>query len=158
MERRIGFLDGVSGHTYDTIFDLLFTSERVIALLVQHPAEVEYKFGVTELLFGGLLNKSKDRFEKRFEKRNSVEERSLNYGGKTFEELLAGHRFNFEIPYDMVRSVEITKGLFQSRLKFYLNDSSPLGPALQFTLSKDQILEAQELLNGALPLKFTGKK
>ena len=154
MERRIGFLEGVSGHTYDTIFDLLFTSERVIVLLVQHPSEVEIKFGATELLFGNLLSKSKDRFEKK----KTAEERFDKYGGKTFEELLAGHRFNFEIPYDTVDSVEINRGFFQSRLKFHLNDSSTRGPDLQFTLSKDQIPETQELLSRALPLKIKGKK
>ena len=55
MERRIGFLERVSGHTYDTIYDLLFTTERVITLMVQHPTEVPHQFGITELLFGGLV-------------------------------------------------------------------------------------------------------
>ena len=153
MERRIGFLEGVSGHTYDTIYDLLFTSERIIALLVQHPSEVEVKFGVTELLFGGLL-RSRDRFEKK----KSNEQRLGDYGGKSFEELLAGHRFNFEIPYDAVRSVEITSGLFQTRLKFHLNNASTPGTTLHFTLSKNQVPETQQLLNRALPAKFREKK
>ncbi len=113
MERRIGFLERVSGHTYDTIYDLLFTTERVITLMVQHPTEVSHQFGITELLFGGLLSGKRERFDRK----TSDEERLHAYEEKTFDELLAGHRFNFEIPYSMVTTVEVTRGLFQTRLR-----------------------------------------
>ncbi len=113
MERRIGFLERVSGHTYDTIYDLLFTTERVITLIVQHPAEVPHQFGITELLFGGLFSGKRERFQRK----TSDEERLRAYEEKTFDELLAGHRFNFEIPYSMVTAMEVTRGWFQTRIE-----------------------------------------
>jgi hypothetical protein len=153
MERHIGFLEGVSGHTYDTIFDLLFTTERVIALIVAHPTDVTYKFGITEALLGGLLTRQRERFIK-----NRSDEGGLqDYQGKTFDELLTGHRFNFEIPYPMVTTVELSCGWFQRRLNFHLDHPSLKRRIIHFTLAKDQVSKAQELLKLALPLKIKEK-
>ncbi len=153
MERSIGFLERVSGHTYDTIYDLLFTTERVITLIVQHPAEMSHQFGITELLFGGLLAGKRERFSRK----TSDEERLSAYEEKTIDELLAGHRFNFEIPYRMVTTVEVTRGLFQTRLKFQINSPLTTGHTIHFTLAKDQVPDARNLLNRALPLKIKEK-
>jgi hypothetical protein len=153
MEKSIGFLEGVSGHTYDIIYDLLFTTERLIALNIQHPSEVPYNFGVKELLFGGLVTKQRERFDKK----ESAEERLRAYEEKAFDELSAGQRFNFEIPYDLITSAEVARGLFQTRLKFQINNQSLTGPTLQFTLAKGQVPEAQKLLKLALPLKLKKK-
>jgi hypothetical protein len=57
----------------------------------------------------------------------------------------------------MVTTVEVTRGLFQRHLKFQINSPSITGGTLHFTLAKDQVPEAQNLLNLALPLK-TKKK
>jgi hypothetical protein len=154
MEKNIGYLEGVSGHTYDTIYNLLFTTERVMALLIHHPAEVPYKFGLQQLLLGGQLGR---RQKERFDRRQSVEEQILTYESKTFDELLAGHRFNFEIPYQMVATVEITRSFFQTRLNFQLNSSSIPGGTIHFTFSKDQVPAAQTLLNLAIPSKIKKK-
>jgi hypothetical protein len=153
MEKSIGFLEGVSGHTYDTIYDLLFTTERVIALLVRHPTEVPYKFGVTELLLGGHLARQLERLDRR----NSTPERLHTDQEKTFNELLASHRFNFDILYNMVTTVEVTRGLFQTRLKFQLNSPSTTRKTIHFTLTKDQVPKAHNLINLALPLKTKEK-
>jgi hypothetical protein len=153
MERSIGFLERVSGHTYDTIYDLLFTTERVITLIVQHPTEVSYQFGITELFLGRLLARQHERFDRT----KSAEERLRAYKEKTFDELLASHRFNFEIPYSMVTTVELTRGLFHTRLKFHINSPLITGRTIHFTLAKDQVPNAQNLLNLALPLKIKEK-
>jgi hypothetical protein len=149
MEKIVGCLAGVSGHTYDIIYDLLFTTERIIALIVQHPADVPYKFGVTDLLFGGLSA----RRGRRFDRKPSAEERLGTYQGKTMEELLTGHAFNFEIPYKTVRAVEITRGWRHRRLKFHLDIPPIPGRIIQFTLAEDQVSQARDLLKSALPLK-----
>lgn len=153
MERSIGFLDRVSGHTYDTIYDLLFTSERVIAVIVKHPTDQPFKFGVTELFLGGQLGKLGERPErKRF-----AEERLRDYKEKTFDELLASHRFNFEIPYNKVTSFEVTRGLFHGRLKFQLSDPSFAGRTIRFTIAKNQVSDARNLLDKVLSLKSNVK-
>ena len=57
----------------------------------------------------------------------------------------------------MVTAVEVTRGWFQTRLKFRIDSSSTTGHTIHFTLAKDQIPEAQNLLKLALPLKIKEK-
>ena len=93
MEKNIGSLEQVSGHTYDTIYDLVFTTERVIAVIIQHPNDIMYKFGVSGMLLGGKLGGGNDRPQRM----RIAEERRRDYEEKTFDELVDSHRFNFEI-------------------------------------------------------------
>ena len=153
MEKSIGMLKQVKGHTYDTIYDLLFTTERVIAIIVQHPTDVPYKFGAMELFFGGQLAKQIDRPER---KRVADERRRL-YEEKTLDELAVSHRFNFEIHYNMVKSVEVTRGLFRSQLKFRLSGPSIAGRSIHFTLTKEQVPNARQLIDLVLPLEIKEK-
>jgi len=153
MERLIGYLEQVRGQTYDTIYDLLFTTERVIALIIQHPTDVPFKFGVTELFLGGGLAKQIERPERK----RVAEERRRVYKEKAFDEMVATHRSNFEIRYSTVTSVEITRGLFQSRLKFHLSGPSIEGHTIRFILAKYQVPDTRHLLNLALPSKIKGK-
>jgi hypothetical protein len=147
MERLIGFLGDVSGHTFDIIYDLLFTDQRVIVLLIQHPSDRSYSFGFKELLLGGALAAKAEKFIRK----PSPEERHVAYQEKTLEELLAGHRFNFEIPYRMVTKVEVSQGFWQRRLKFFTDDSSLAGRTLHFNLAKDQVSEARKVIRLAFP-------
>jgi hypothetical protein len=91
---------------------------------------------------------------KKFDKKKPTEERFQDYQETAFDELLAHHRFNLEIPYNKVTTVEITRGFFQTRLTFHFNSSSSRGQTLHFTLAKDQVPDARKLLNLALPLKI----
>jgi hypothetical protein len=153
MEKSVGFLGRVKGHTYDTIYDLLFTTERVIAIIIQHPTDVPYKFGAMELFFGGQLAKQMDRPER---KRVADERRRL-YEEKTLDELAVSHRFNFEIHYNMVKSVEVTRRLFRSQLKFHLSGPSVAGRSIHFTLTKEQVPNARQLIDLVLPLEIKEK-
>jgi hypothetical protein len=153
MEKSVGFLGRVKGHTYDTIYDLLFTTERVIAVIIQHPTDVPYKFGAMELFFGGQLAKQIDRPERK----RVAEERRRLYEEKTLDELAVSHRFNFEIHYNMVKSVEVTRGLFRSQLKFHLSGPSVAGRSIHFTLTKEQVPNARQLIDLVLPLEIKEK-
>ena len=64
MERKIASLRRVSGHTYDTVYDLVFTTERVLALIAWHPGDAPNRFGMTEMLIGGQFAKLKERAAK----------------------------------------------------------------------------------------------
>ena len=57
----------------------------------------------------------------------------------------------------MVTAMEVTRGWFQTRLKFHIDSPSTTGHTIHFTLAKDQIPEAQNLLKLALPLKIKEK-
>lgn len=153
LENNIGSLEWVSGHTYDTIYDLVFTTERVIAVIIQHPNDTIYKFGVAGMLLGGKLAGGNDRLQ-RFK---IAEARRRDYKQKSFDELVDSHRFNFEIPYRRVISVEIRRGLFKSRLKFRISRPSIPEHSIQFTFAKGQHTNARDLLDQVLPSKVNGK-
>jgi hypothetical protein len=76
---------------------------------------------------------------------------------KPIDELVALHPSNFEIRYSEVTSVEITRGLFQSQLKFEVPKLSPARQIISFTLSEEQIPDAQGLLELVLASRIKGK-
>ena len=153
METKIGSLERVSGHTYDTIYDLLFTTERVIAVIIRHPNDSIHQIGLTGLLLGERLAGGNDRFQRI----KIAEERRRDYQEKPFDEIVKSHRFNLEIHYNTVTSVEITRGIFKSRLKFQISRPSIPERTLHFTLSKKQVPTARNLLDLALPSKTKGR-
>jgi hypothetical protein len=147
MEQSIGLLERVSGHTYDTIYDLVFTTERVIALVVEHPADVAFKFGIAEMVLGGQLGKQSERLDRR----RIGEERRKVYREKGLDELVASHRFNFEIPYGAVTSVRLIRGFFRPRLKFHISGPSIAARTIRFTLAENQVQKVRDLLDAVLP-------
>jgi hypothetical protein len=153
MEDRIGLIEQVRGHTYDTIYDLLFTTERVIAVIIQHPTDVPYKPGVMDLFFGGQMAKQRELPERR----RLAKERRLAYKEKPFDELVTSHRSNFEIRYSTVTSIEVTRGFFHSHLKFHISGPSAAGRTFHFTLAGVQVPNARHLIDLVLPLKVKGK-
>lgn len=150
MENKIGSLERVIGHTYDTIYDLLFTTERVIAVIIRHPNDTLHNLGLTGLLLGEGLSGRNNRFQRV----KIAEERRRDYQEKAFNEIVGSHRFNFEIPYKTVTSVEITRGFFKSRLIFSISRPSTPEHTVHFTLSKGQLPNARNLLDLAVPSKI----
>jgi hypothetical protein len=153
MEKIIGVLERVSGHTYDTIYDLVFTNERVIAVIVQHPSDEIHKIGLKGLLLGERMAKGRVRPPGV----GNAEARRRDYEEKTFDELMASHRFNFEIYYNNVSWVEITRRFFKSHLKFCVSRPSIRDLTIHFDLTKNQFTNTRQLLDLALPSKIKGK-
>ena len=153
MEERIGLIEHVSGYTYDTIYDLLFTTERVIAVIIQHPTDVPYKTNVMDLFIGGQLTKQRELPERR----KLAEERRRACREKPLDELVASHRLNFEIRYSTVTSVEVSRGFFRSHLKFHVTRPSTAEHTFHFTLHGAQVPNARNLIEQILPLKAKGK-
>ena len=150
MENNIGSLEHVTGHTYDTIYDLLFTTERVIAIIIRHPNDSIHKIGLTGLLLGEGLSGGNNRFQRV----KIAEERRHDYQEKTFDDIVGSHRFNFEIRYSAVTSVEITRGLFKSRLIFHISRPAIPEHTIHFTLTKRQVPKARNLIDLALSSKI----
>jgi len=155
IERVIGSLVGVSGHTFDILYDLLFTTERVIAVIIQHPTDIPYQFTAVwrTILFGNSLAIRREQLERQRiaqTRRQALQERTL-------DELAAIHPMNFEIRYSAITSVEIMRRLFQSQLRFYVSGPSTKEQIIRFTLPQKQIPEAQRLLELVLLSKTKGK-
>ena len=100
MEDVIGLLEDARGHTHDVVYDLLFTKDRVIALIVEHPSDVPYRFSVTDFLIGNQLGKQSDRFAKK----RIVEERRRNYRQTANDKLVEANDRNFDVLYTAVTS------------------------------------------------------
>ena len=150
MEKKIGSLEHVTGHTYDTVYDLLFTTERMIAVIIRHPNDSIHRIGLTGLLLGEGLSGGNNRFQRV----KIAEERRRDYQQKPFDEIVESHRFNFEIRYNTITSVEITRGLFKPRLIFHVSRPSIPEHAVHFTLTKRQVSNAQNLIDLTLSSKI----
>jgi len=155
MEKIVGSLVGVSYHTFDNVYDLLFTTERVIACNIQHPSDTAYRFTsmLKEVLLGRMLT---NRMEQP-ERERILQARRHSLQEKPIDELVALRPSNFEIRYSEVTSVEITRGLLQSQLKFEVPKLSPTRQIISFTLSEEQIPDAKRLLELVLASKIKGK-
>lgn len=153
MEQIVGSLFGVSCHTFDTLYDLIFTTERVIACIIQHPNDFRYRLTLKEFFFGHMLAKRAERF-KRME---LAQERRHRLQAKPISELVTLHHSNFEIRYNEITSVEITRGLFQPQLKLDTSKLPTTKQIIRFTIPKSQITEAQRLLRLVLASKVREK-
>ena len=155
MEKIVGSLVGVSHHTFDTVYDLIFTTERVIAFIIQQPGDNPYRSTsmLKDVFLGSMLTKRMEQSERA--KITQVRRRRLQE--IPIDELVAQHSLNFEIHYTDVTSCEITRGLFQSQLRFDASNLPTTRQAIRFTISKEQISDAQRLLELALASKIKGK-
>jgi hypothetical protein len=155
MEKIVGSLVGVSYHTFDNIYDLLFTTERIIAFNIQNPGDTSYSF--TSVLKDTFLGRMVTRRTEQSQQAKTIEGRRHSIEEKPINELVGLHPLNFEIRYSEVISVEITRGLLQSQLKFEVPKLSPGKQIISFILSKEQIPGTQRLLELVLSSKIKGK-
>lgn len=87
-----------------------------------------------------------------------MEDRLHLYEKQTFDELVSDHGFNFEIPYNSVDRVELTRGLFGARLIFHIPEKLSGESKIMFTLTKKQFPEARLILDQVLPSKLKAPK
>jgi hypothetical protein len=143
-------LNGVSRHTYDTIFDLFFTRERMIAFIIQSPDDVSNSFSRWNFLMSNYFDKHKQRREQL----KITEERKSKSKTLNPEELVAAHPSNFAVDYKDISSVEIVHRLLENRIQFQLSKPNTKGPAVEFLLRKEQVILAQDLIKKILPDKL----
>ena len=154
MEKIIGSVVEVTGHTFDIIYDLFFTTERVIAVSIRHPADIPYQFrSIWQTLFVG---SSWTMRKEQFEREKMAREKRRTAQNLTPDELVSAHSRNFEIRYSEITSVEIKRQLFQSQLRFGISEQSKL-KITRFNLTRKQIPEVRSLLEQVLFSKIKGK-
>jgi hypothetical protein len=148
VEKIIGSLVNVSGHTFDIRYDLFFTTERVIAVLIQHP--LDSPLGATSFWKSALLGDVLSGQGGKLERIRTSQRRRRSLEGMTPDELVSANPRNFAIPYSEITSAELTRRFFQQQLRFHLSKSPKTGRTVKFNLSKKQVPEAQRLLEMAL--------
>jgi hypothetical protein len=151
-ESIIGILHNVGGYTYDTIYDLVFTSERVIAVNIKHPADTKLyqEFNLNSFIFGSWGSK----FKKQSERLRIYEERRQAITKLTPDELLKLSDHNFEIKYNDIVSVKIHPALLETRLRFILESSGQIKRQRDFMIEKQLIQETRQLLEKVMRSKI----
>ena len=154
MEKNIGSLKRLSGHTYDTVYNLLFTTERAIAMIIEHPLDIPKNPSALGMFLGDGFTRRGERSERY----KILEERLSLYEEQTFDELVSAHDYNFEIPYNKVERVELTRRLFGTRLLFHIPEKLSGESKILFNFNKKQFSEASRILDQVLSLKINTSK
>jgi hypothetical protein len=148
----LGVVEGVSGHTFETRYDLYFTNRRIIAAIVLHPSDLADSHlgmrGLQEMLIGGM---PRIQEAKALMKRIEMERR-LGFKNKTCDEILRSHKANIEIPSDAIPSGHVSKGLFDAKLEFDIPTLTGTR-RLRFQIPRDQFDKTRNLLSLALSRK-----
>ena len=147
MEKYIGFVGPIIGHTHDTHYDFIFTSERLVAINTKHPMDTTYSFGMTEQLFGTKLIRRQDRFKRTLHRTTQKD----NYETDDFDDLIRKHPHSFAIPYSFIVSTDTKRKFFKIRLSIEVKTSDKKRKIFFFTIPKDKLTDLQQLLDSALP-------
>jgi|WetSurMetagenome_2_1015567.scaffolds.fasta_scaffold140645_1 hypothetical protein len=130
------------------VYDLYFTTERIIVISIQHPGDVQNSDSWVTFLFGGWINRRSDQFEqdKLSKERRNLAQRS------TPAELLGQNPHNFEIPSNIIKSIEISRKLFQWQIRFHVSHPE-IVRRTHFSLNQNQVAEARRLVGLILPTR-----
>jgi len=150
----IGRIERATGHSHAIIYDLLFTADRMIALIIEHPADVPYQSNLMDFFMG---SRSRNR-EEQIERGKIAEGRRLMYAQEATDRLVATHDRNFEVPLDAIVSMEIKTGLFNPRLKVTVCRPDSREVALSFGLPRNAVSLARELVEKVLTIKATQER
>ncbi len=149
-EEIIGTLQGVSRHTYDNIFNLYFTRERVIAYITQSPDDVPPSFYWWNFLISSWFDKHREtrqRMKINRERISSLKELSV-------AELVSAHPSNFDIRFSNITFIDINRRMLEYRLYFHLTTPVAGRLVIDFILKKEQVILARDLLQKILSSKF----
>jgi hypothetical protein len=151
MESVVGVVQGVTGHTFDIIYDLYFTEERLIGVLIQHPSEVmdhQSSLGLQTIFLGNSFSKRQEQHDRNL----LADERRSQNKKMTPSGLAASHPSNYVIRYESITTVEVKKSLLGTSLK--ITPTDPARKLRSFGLSKKQAQEIRPLLALVLPTKL----
>ena len=149
MEKKISIIENVNGHTYDTVYDLVFTTERIIVVVIKHPLDTPVKFGATDIFIGKWATSKADKIEKL----NIADDRRQQISKKSYDELISAHRYNFEIPYKNVKSVKLKKGLLRAHLEIRI-DIENKDYKIPYSFAKKMVPEVITILEQVLSSKI----
>jgi hypothetical protein len=128
------------------VYDLVFTSERVIVVSIRHPGDFQGSISWQTFLFGSWISRRTEQFEQ-----DKLSEQRRNQSHHFMPaELLAQNPRNFEIPKNTINSIKITHKLFQWQLVFHVSNPETVRRT-RFSLNQIQVPEARRLADLFLP-------
>ena len=143
-------LHEVNGHTFDIVYDICLTTDRVIAVLIRHPSDVASQASWSRIFIGDLGSRHKEEQESD----KIAAQRHSNSQNLSPDELLALHPRNFQISNNDINLIELKRGILGLyHLKFHciISDRKL---SRDFTIHKDQVQEFILLLRKTFPSKF----
>lgn len=153
MEKIVEVLEGLTGGTTDTIYDLFFTEKRVVAAIVLHHSDLSELYmklnPLTVMFIGGMWTSR----EAKMRSIRLIDTRRKAFKDKTPEEILTTHKANIEIDYDNIVSVTTKKGLLTTTLEFNVQNYPE--KKIKFSLKRDKIAEAKKVIDKVLPSKIS---
>jgi hypothetical protein len=131
------------------VYDIFFTNRRLVVVMVKSPDDVTFNSSSWKSLIGNWMDKRKEE-----QTRDSVFQKRLQQEKElSLDELIQAHPQNFEMSYDNVTSVQITRSFFQYQLKLHGKSSLPNPLPRTFNLRKEQVPELQRLIDLVLSEK-----
>jgi len=152
LEHVIETLQGLTGETFDSVYDLFFSEKRMIVAVVLHPSDLIDKYQRSDPLTSVFLGNALRSREIKLQSAKLIEERRIAFKTKNLDEILTMHKANMEIDYENIISVSIRKRFLTSHLIFEVQRNPK--KKITFSLKKSQIVEAEKVINGILPSKF----
>ena len=141
MEETIGKLREVSGFTYDILYDLIFTSERVVVILIQSPSNaIQYSSFMSMLIGDWYSNRKIQEDRIKFSEELQRQSKTLS-----LDELLRLNPGNFEIRYSDLSFIKMKHSLLDNRLTFQWADPTVRKPRSVFTLNKVHLTELKAI-------------
>jgi hypothetical protein len=146
----VGRIEQVTGHTQDIVYDLVFTHNKIVALIVEHPADMPYRPHIMDFFIGNRSGRRREWIERK----KLSDERRTTYRQGSLDKLITAHSRNFEVNFDNIISIEIKNGVFNSRLNIVVKRVDSRKLTLRFGLVKSAVPAMKELLNKVLPAKL----
>jgi hypothetical protein len=152
LNNAIEVLQGLTGKTFDTIYDLFFTEKKLVVAVVLHPSDFAREYRKPDSLLSIFLGNTRKSQEIKTRSMKLIEERRLAFKNKNLDEILAMSQFNMKIDYENITSVTVKKGLLTTWLEFKFQNYRTR--KISFSLKKSQITEVERIISKILPDKF----
>ncbi len=140
-------LQGLTGRTKDTIYDLFFDEKKVVFAIVLHPSDLAgmYKRDLLTVFLGGALKYG----EIKMKSEKIIKERRLTYQNKDAEEVLAMNKANVELYYEDIDSIAIKKRFFSTYLEFRADKRWKR--KIVFHLRRNQVDQVEKVIDSIFP-------
>ena len=153
MENIIKIIKGVNGYTYDSIYDLYFTEERLIYIYLSGPLYFKESSGARNLseIFTGSIFRIKEEKLRRIQ---LEEEKRKLLNRMEPDQVLHDIKDSHEIPYKTIQKIKFSRGLTGFHIKISFDVGASGNMEIKFHVKRQQYAEIRDLLYLIIPKKI----